>query len=64
MQIEATGYFKKLIVDKDKTALCFIVTDGEGYDAETFEELFDGVGINPNDIGDETVTISIISDDA
>lgn len=62
MQIEATGYFKRLIVDKGKTALCFIVTDGEGYDAETFEELFDGVGVNPNDIGDETVIISITTD--
>lgn len=61
MQIEVTGYFKRLVVDKDKTALCFI---DEGYDAETFEELFEGVGINLNDIGDETVTVSITTDDA
>jgi len=64
MQIEATGYFKRLVTSKDKTALCFIVTDGEGYDAESFEELFEAKGINLNDIGDETVTISIVSHDA
>lgn len=64
MQIEATGYFKKLVVSKDKTALCFIVTEGEGYDAETFEELLEGEGLNLVDISDETVTISITTDDA
>ena len=63
MQIETTGYFKRLVVvGRKKMALCFVTTDGDGYDAETLEELLKSEGINLSDLGDKTVTISISTD--
>jgi hypothetical protein len=44
IQLETDGILKKLACDKG-ARLCFISTDGEGFDAETIEDLLVGAGI-------------------
>ena len=45
IQLEINGQLKKLVCDKSNTRLCVVSTDGDGFDADTIEELLQGAGI-------------------
>jgi len=45
IQLELDGTLKKLVCDDGFKRLCFISTDGEGFDVETIEELLQGAGV-------------------
>ena len=57
--MELTGTLKTLVCSKSRTGLCFISSEGEGFDAETIEELIIQAGFNLSEVEGKRVEIAL-----
>ena len=59
IQLEVEGSLTKLSCNESNSRLCFVSTEGEGFDAETIEELLHGAGIDLSDLEGKSISFDI-----